>query len=197
MSFITFNYDRCIEHFLINALTPLYNITPEKARKLCENINVLHPYGIVGPLPGWKAKGPPVEFGSSKADISSLADSIRTYTETTHDAAELDAIRQTVAESEVIVFLGSGFHQPNMKMLSPGHEVRAQVFAIVYKCGENLCKLLHEDIGVLLDMGNRANDPGVVRIRSDLDCPNLFQSLAGKLHLKDPGFIYRHRRGVR
>ncbi|HNB26580.1 MAG TPA: hypothetical protein PLR41_06470 [Alphaproteobacteria bacterium] len=181
VSFITFNYDRCIEHFLINALTPLYNITSDKARRLCENINVLHPYGTVGPLPGWRGKGNFVDFGSNKADIGQLADSIRTYTETTDDTAELNAIKQTVGESEVIVFLGFGFHQPNMQMLNPARESSAQVFAMAYGYSENLCKLTCRDIGEHLGMRGRASVPGGIHIRSDLDCPKFFQEFGRQI----------------
>jgi hypothetical protein len=175
VSFITFNYDRCIEHFLINALSPLYGITQDHARKLCESVVMHHAYGSVGSLPGWKSDlGAPVGFGGYNADVSALANSIRTYTETARDQQEIEAIRATVSQAEVMVFLGFGFHQPNMRLLSPGRQVKAQVFAMAYQCSQLQRDLALDDIGGMLQAGTWARDPLNVRIRADLDCPAMF-----------------------
>jgi hypothetical protein len=49
-SFIIFNYDRCLEQFLVNALPRLYAISETEADSIVHNINIIHPYGSVGEL---------------------------------------------------------------------------------------------------------------------------------------------------
>lgn len=50
IAFIVFNYDSCIEHFLINALQQLYGISREDAAKTINRLTIIHPYGMVGLL---------------------------------------------------------------------------------------------------------------------------------------------------
>ena len=51
IAMIVFNYDRCIEHVLLNTLTKYYRISVEEAVKLIQLIEIIHPYGTVGALP--------------------------------------------------------------------------------------------------------------------------------------------------
>ncbi len=50
VAFVVFNYDRCIEHFLINALYRAYSIRIEDAAAIVDALHILHPYGSVGDL---------------------------------------------------------------------------------------------------------------------------------------------------
>jgi multidrug resistance efflux pump len=54
VSFIVFNYDRCIEHFLRHALQAAYGIQEQQADEICGDLHIIHPYGCLGelPLPG-------------------------------------------------------------------------------------------------------------------------------------------------
>src|SRR5581483_3663407 len=47
---ICFNYDRCIEHFLINWVAAVYSIPQEDAAREVAKLVILRPYGIIGPL---------------------------------------------------------------------------------------------------------------------------------------------------
>ena len=51
IALIVFNYDRCIEHFLYNSLKNYYDLKPGETGKLVNEIEIYHPYGIVGSLP--------------------------------------------------------------------------------------------------------------------------------------------------
>ena len=48
LTLISFNYDRCLEHFLFNALVRLYDVDAKKAADICNNAKIFHPYGVVG-----------------------------------------------------------------------------------------------------------------------------------------------------
>ncbi|WP_426533657.1 hypothetical protein [Bradyrhizobium sp. McL0615] len=50
VSFITFNYDRCLEYFLHHALQLMYGIQRQRAAEIVSRANIIHPYGSVGSL---------------------------------------------------------------------------------------------------------------------------------------------------
>ncbi len=79
ISFIVFNYDRCIEHFLYSSLQNYYDITPEEAATFISSLEIHHPYGTVGNLP-WQA-GQSVPFGEtpSAQKLLELAGEIKTW----------------------------------------------------------------------------------------------------------------------
>ena len=62
VSFIVFNYDRCIEQFLYEALMVYYQLLPPKASEIMKTLTIIHPYGVVGHLPRLHGGGG-VEFG--------------------------------------------------------------------------------------------------------------------------------------
>jgi hypothetical protein len=57
VAFIVFNYDRCLEYFLENALQLVYNIKPNQARSIIDDLNIIHPYGLVGTSKNGAARG--------------------------------------------------------------------------------------------------------------------------------------------
>jgi len=50
VSFIVFNYDRCLEYFLLHALQYLFGIPEEEASSIVDNLTIIHPFGDIGPL---------------------------------------------------------------------------------------------------------------------------------------------------
>jgi hypothetical protein len=68
LTLISFNYDRCLEHFLFNALQRLYDVDAKKAADICNNAQIFHPYGAVGALP-YQNKNNSVCFGGIRQGI--------------------------------------------------------------------------------------------------------------------------------
>ena len=120
VSFIDFNYDRCLPHFLIEALQPLYGIDRVRAQKIVASATILHPYGSLGTLPMQGVEGG-VLFGDPDevADLQKIAQQVRLYTEQVEEPDIIDAIKQTVAHADRLVFLGFGYHQQNLKLIAP------------------------------------------------------------------------------
>jgi hypothetical protein len=113
---ISFNYDRCIQHFLVHAIAANYQIQIDEARHIVEKLIIFYPYGSVGAYFG--KSNEIVEFGSSVlADFDKVVSNIRTYTEQMEDHESLGAIRKAVVEAEVIMFLGTAYHPNNMGLL--------------------------------------------------------------------------------
>jgi hypothetical protein len=121
LSIINFNYDRCIEHFLFQAMQRLY---PTKGSGyLTDLINrklkIIHPYGVVGELE-WRGSGPTIQFGAkdNSYDLAKLSGGIRTYNEEVDDREKIEELRDLVRVAERIVFLGFHFHKQNIELIS-------------------------------------------------------------------------------
>lgn len=121
VTLIIFNYDRCIEHFIFNALKKYYGINDQEAAEIVGALNIYHPYGSVGALQ-WQPGGGGISFGQAARPETLLACSerIRTFTEGTNpEESEILAIRQHMREAKRVVFIGFAFHRLNMQLISP------------------------------------------------------------------------------
>ncbi len=120
IAIVCFNYDRCIEHYLIHALQPIYSITPEEAATLVSTLEIYHPYGTVGDL-HTPINQQGVTFGGQlhTERLIEVSQNIRTYTEQIADDGVLAAVKRTITEAKVIVFLGFAYHAQNMDLLMP------------------------------------------------------------------------------
>ncbi|QRR36297.1 hypothetical protein JNX00_10730 [Hydrogenophaga sp. YM1] len=119
---ITFNYDRCIEHYLHGALQNYYALKPDRAAEILANLHIFHPYGHVGLLP-WQQPGGSIEYGAkvSGRTLVESANGIRTFTEGVDpERSEVQAIRAMLREASRIAFLGFAFHRLNLALLFPG-----------------------------------------------------------------------------
>jgi hypothetical protein len=116
---VNFNYDRTIEHFLFSRLQTNFGLTDTEVKEAIASLNVIRPYGSVGPLP-WQ-NGTAVPFGdvitTDHEKLFTLAGNVRTYTEQ-HLSSDLQPqVRSAVESARLVVFLGFGFHQQNMALL--------------------------------------------------------------------------------
>jgi hypothetical protein len=133
ITFINFNYDRCIEHYIFWALQRL-GITSDESAKVVETLNIIRPYGTIGSiLPNGRSS---VSFGAPRPpDIFGLINRIRTFTESEalHDKGVLAT---ALTDASMIIFLGFGFHPQNLRLLalSPTAHVRpVKILATVYE----------------------------------------------------------------
>lgn len=141
VSFIAFNYDRCIEHFLFQALQQVYFINEQRAAEILSQLNIIHPYGDVGNLITPLSQSG-VHFGGDSHDLDNenfveLAKRIRTYTEV-KDGEPKENIDIALQDSETWVFLGFAFHEQNLRLLTPGvgHDLK-MIYATAYKMSRN------------------------------------------------------------
>lgn len=120
VSFITFNYDRCIEQYLALWLESYYRINESAARSLVKQMTIVHPYGKIGPLP-WENPNTPVHYGADpeRHDLAALAKNIRTFTEQVDDETVPEKMKQLVADAVQIVYLGFSFGSQNLDLLKP------------------------------------------------------------------------------
>lgn len=118
---INFNYDRCLEHFLLIHLRRLFHIDAITAADMISNLTIIHPYGTVGDL-DWQTDDQTrvVDFGRDllRANICKLSRGIMTFTEQLTDKDLQERIRRALVFAQQTIFLGFGFHKQNIDLLS-------------------------------------------------------------------------------
>jgi hypothetical protein len=120
---INFNYDRCIEFYLYNAILAS-GVDEEIAKKTVVDLasnRMIRPYGSLGPLP-WQGTGG-TDFGFYRNNLHLLAQNLRTFTETLDDNVAA-GIATFLQNSDVVMCLGFGFAPQNMRIM----QVRENVY---------------------------------------------------------------------
>lgn len=172
VSFIVFNYDRCIEHYLVKSLSSYYGISLDESADIVRQAKILHPYGTVGRLEWQSGTTMPVSFGSSDILPLHIAPQIKTFSERVEDESALAGIRDCVRSAEKTVFLGFSFHPQNMEILNPSGSTRAKkVFATAFGISDSDSSIISEQLGQFFD--NEAHEVKIY-VRNNLKCHNLF-----------------------
>lgn len=174
VSFVIFNYDRCIEHYLYHALQNYYKLSETRVAELLNAVQFYHPYGSVGSLP-WQSRPNVATFGGELHPGSLLenAKQIKTFTEGTDpNSSEICEIRESVASSSNLLFLGFAFHKLNMQLISPGtsdiDEIsQKRAFATAFGLSKSDCSAIATEICSM--RGSPKTD-----IRNDLTCSAIF-----------------------
>jgi hypothetical protein len=174
ISFVLFNYDRCVEHFLFHSLQNYYRIGQPDASFLLEKLKISHPYGSVGPL---RSHGPgvPVTFGDwRRRDLLEIAGQIKTFTERVEDEVARDAIRLQIQAANTIVFLGFAFHPLNMELITPEIKSDAtRIFGTAMGISDADVTVVMSDIQRMLE--KETVKPTLdIHINNSLSCASLF-----------------------
>lgn len=115
ITFVSFNYDRCIHQFFYFACTSYFNLDREGQERLLSALTILYPYGTIGAFSAAESR---TSFGimNYRDQLIEASDQIRTFTEGA-ESNLVDQIRQAIGEAEIVMFLGFGFLQLNMDLL--------------------------------------------------------------------------------
>jgi hypothetical protein len=185
VTFIAFNYDRCIEQFLYYATLAYYGKDESTTAQIVRHIRIFHPYGSIASLP-WQDNARGIEYGADELGptrLFELATHIKTFTESVQPGDEIDEIRAAVNKADRIVFLGFAFHRQNMRLLWPeswkGSRSRSirEVFGTAKGFSESDQKLITSDIDKLSGI-----DESQVILRG-LSCSDLFHEYSRSLSL--------------
>lgn len=119
IAFITFNYDRCIEHYLAIWLQNYMLISAEEAQQLVNGVTIVHPYGQIGQLPWQTKRIIPVRYGAEveAQNLMDIASNIRTFTEQVEDEMIPMQMKRLMRDAEQLVYLGFSFGSMNMDLL--------------------------------------------------------------------------------
>jgi hypothetical protein len=176
VSFIVFNYDRCVEYFLRNALQQLYGLPEQEALEIMADLNIIHPYGAVGELNT-------VPFGTTRASYVTLADRIKTYTEQIAAGQVITQLEAEIHRADCIVFLGFAYHNQNMLMLKPPIPMPHKfVFGTAFKMSDADVQVVTHQLSAFftptMAPATRANK---IRLENKLTSADLFDNYARSL----------------
>jgi hypothetical protein len=190
VSFIVFNYDRCVEYFLHTMLQQHYGVDASTAGSLMGRLQILHPYGKIANLPWQKSDGIPFGFPANRANLIMMSSNIKTYTEQVEDSVTLAAIKSEIAEAEIIVFMGFSYFDLNLDLIDPGRDCAAKnVFGTAVEISANDVEEIKDRIRRLVRRNlseARMRGPGQeiserLYIRSDLKCAKLLDEYSRSL----------------
>jgi hypothetical protein len=118
VAFVSFNYDRCIEHSLRTNVANYFGLDDSSAIEICNKVKIFYPYGSLGNLnSSGNTNG--LQFGADVNPESLVVASknIKTFTEGVDDPNLTRDLREIIDWSKHIVFLGFGFIDLNMRLL--------------------------------------------------------------------------------
>lgn len=185
IAIVTFNYDRCIEHFLHSSLQNYYRVTPQQATALISNLTIHHAYGQLGLLE-WSQQGDAVPFGdrAEGSRLVSVAKKLKTFTEgTDENESHVREIRRYMHYAERIAFLGFAYDPQNLQLLYgtsgvPIKEHRTGVYGTAYGISHPNRAAIRAALQLL---GGYAN--GEVELAADLKCERLLRDYSWTLSL--------------
>lgn len=184
IAIVTFNYDRCIEQYLHEALMNYYHIDSQDAIELMGELQIFHPYGYLGDLK-WPSTFPNVSFGGEihAHQLIEIAGKIKTFTEGTDEgSSEILEIRECIESAEKIAFLGFAYGKQNLDLLyspkSLEYRSLAKVYGTAYLMSDINTKMILDD---LLRLGRYAREN--VYIDSNLTSTKLFEDCSRALSL--------------
>lgn len=186
LTIVTFNYDRCIEHYLYHWLQNYYQFSTSKAAELISLIEIYHPYGSVGSLP-FQRKPLSISLGGEPQPqmLLDLSNQIRTFTEQSESlASELSNARRDLASAATIIFIGFAFHEQNMRLICPyvgSLRTVDRAFATALNFSNSDTDLITQDIATGLRL-----DPKNVVVRNELNGHGLFGEYSRSLRWPKP-----------
>ena len=186
VSFVVFNYDRCLEHFLFHALQQQYAVSPDEAHDILQSTTIIHPYGTVGEL-DTDVDRSGVPFGGlllQNDDYVRRGKTIKTFAEAASDEISL-SVRDEVSKASCIVFLGFGFHKANMSLLTPGKLLdQIPIFATAYKTSDSNVESVKNDLGAMCKKVPRINGSDInpfIYVDANLKCAQLLDAYSRKI----------------
>jgi hypothetical protein len=167
VTFITFNYDRCLEHYLINGIMRYYGVDVTKAQETMSSLRIVHVYGSVGSLP-WSNGPDPVPFGGyDTPNLLSIARRIQTFTESAASDV-VDQARQMIMSANTLVFMGFGFLPQNMELLRVPHAHASRAFMTTIGISDSDVPIVEEEMRSLLNKPRQVTNIGLLEDQIDL-----------------------------
>lgn len=127
VSFVTFNYDRLLEHRLTKGLAARYRLTVEEASNVFRQIPVVHLHGSIGPLfqsPDRNAEAAIPFGGDTNPEVNGVGlamacaeRTIKIVYEANPESDDFRRAHRLLRDSEQVIFLGFAFARSNVERL--------------------------------------------------------------------------------
>jgi hypothetical protein len=180
VTFVVFNYDRCVEFFLINALQLVYGIGLNESRTIVAKCRIIHPYGTIASLGVDSSSVPFGGVDGFEHDYAALSDGLRTYTEEMADKETVGQIYEEITLAKQIVFLGFGYNTPNMELLRPPQKISLKpVFGTALGMSPPSIEVVQHQLARMFNGGLSGILPAMQL--ADMTCTDLFNFHARRL----------------
>lgn len=125
--FLTYNYDRSLEVFLMHALSEAFSMEPIEFLKILRTAPICHVYGSVGGiLDNDPANNIPFGAPLTNFNYSRAVESLRTYTQEEADGRVDDFIIRHIRDAERLIFLGCAYHNLNIQIFDAAHGLNVE-----------------------------------------------------------------------
>ena len=120
VAFLTFNYDRSLETYLLNSMMALYNKPEEECHLKLQNIPIVHVHGKIGmdkyedPI-NYTAYGQNIIRDYSK--LIKAAETIKIIHEDISNDKEFILAHKLITDAEQIIILGLGYDETNLNRI--------------------------------------------------------------------------------
>ncbi|MFN0133647.1 MAG: hypothetical protein ACKVW3_14105 [Phycisphaerales bacterium] len=161
VSFVVFNYDRSIEHYLVRAMSAIYRDSNLNCARVLSTVPIIHIYGSLGRYPGLAGALESDLEVSYSGDCS--AEQVRRAMKCITLAPESQApqaqsfadARTAIARSNRVVFLGFGYGRANVERLGNTEfwqDVRSRtpIWGTVLGMEEAELRAVHDAFGIQL-----------------------------------------------
>lgn len=124
ISFITYNYDRTIEHFLTTATASTRNLTPEQAWDDVQHFSIIHPHGMLGSYRPSDVdscdSGRRFNHVQTTHEIRLATNDLHLYWESPDQRVHIqEQMENVLLGAEQVAFVGFGFLESNWEHLAP------------------------------------------------------------------------------
>jgi hypothetical protein len=168
VTFVTFNYDRVLEHYLCTALENAWGKTQDEVGTLLRKMSIIHLHGQLGFLPWQSDRVDQIRAFETTLDperIRIAADGIKVVHEGIEDRREqFDAAKAAILAAQRTYLLGVGTGNVNLERLGQKDFPNAKVFATEV----GLTQVEHDD-------AHRRFTPRI-EFRQDTDCRRLISN---------------------
>ncbi len=125
---VTFNYDRCIEHYVSEWLATYFVIPAADAQAITSTLQIYHPYGRIGELPWQRSDANGLDFGADASGevLIEAAQQLRTFTERASDFNMINEMKSHLTIADKIIYLGFSFGPMNMELMRPSGKSAAR-----------------------------------------------------------------------
>lgn len=161
LSIITFNYDRSFEYFFFNAFKNSFGLSNDEAAEMCKEIEPIHLYGTLGKLKEIHGSGRQYTHNINPSILKVAADSIKIMSQGAYNE-ELEKAQAVIGKAQLIMFIGFGYHEVNIKRLKiPTPNTRPfppRVCGTAFKLGSGEMAKVRSLIGGNMVLGGEHDD---------------------------------------
>jgi hypothetical protein len=162
VSFITFNYDRSLEHFLFSTIKSRYNLPNERAAEIVNSLAIRHMYGKLGRLSWEQERAQEIRSDyvrdydprTSKETVAGCIATLRIVYDEGISRAPFRDIQLSLGSYERIDFIGFGYDKLNLARLGYVADHRSEFgvsFGSAYGLSQSELSRIQASYRIILD----------------------------------------------